>query len=278
MDRHAEHLTDPPRSGEDVLLWRMMLERIERLMESGWHSAQYVDSFAWFRSLEPGIPLLGTINRWLDSVGWRAVYVTGYIPVRRYQELQAQRIFPLSWRIRRLRDIDHSAEPDFIHDVFGHLPMLFHERYRSLICEWAERGLQVTPTGVDLALEDHLMTLINAREQPQVNAEEVERITRKLIEAQAAATACSSRFFKLETFYTWAIEFGVIDDGHFGRKLIGAAALSSPGEMERIFSGRTTISSFADEAIGVPVDYTLYQKEIFAVRRFEDYFSVLRAI
>ncbi len=256
-----------------------MLDRVASLANaSTWHHPVYRRGFAWLRSLPPGVPSLATLNEWLAEIGWAAVYVDGYIPVTQYRTMLSERTFPLSRRLRRWRSLEHSAEPDFIHDVLGHLPMMFDEGYRALVQDWALRGRNIQPTTADRDSERCLRALISACDSGEAEASVLRRVAAELQDANARATAERSPFFQLETFYTWTFEFGIVHPEGDSPVLIGAAALSSPGEMVRIFSGETVISPFANGAVGRAVDYTTYQREVFRVGSFQAYLSALRDI
>jgi phenylalanine-4-hydroxylase len=269
----------PPRTSEDRAVWRTMIDRIaERLDAAPRRHPVYRQAFGQILAWRDVIPEQEEINAWLRPTGWSVTYVDGYVPVELYQRLQAERIFPISWRLRRLRDLDHSASPDFVHDVLGHLPMLFEPGYSDLVQEWSRLGLSAPPTETDRAAAAALAGLMEAFERPSVNPQEIAGRTAWLQTAQAAAVAGASRHFQFETFYTWAIEFGVLGSVGENALLFGAAALSSPGELARLAGGGVALEPFAAGAVGRPVNYTRYQDTMFVARSFGEYAAALRAI
>ncbi|HTJ03618.1 MAG TPA: hypothetical protein VL492_12580, partial [Methylovirgula sp.] len=87
-----------------------------------------------------------------------------------------------------------------------------------------------------------------------------------------------SRAARYHRFYAWAIEFGVIADGADRIQVCGSAALSSRGELRKIFNGETELVSFVDHALDTPVDYTEPQNSMFFVRDFSEYHRALKTI
>lgn len=47
---------------------------------------------------------------------------------------------PVSQKIRPSNALHFAREPDFIHDIFGHFPVLFSEEYRDLLSAWTEQS------------------------------------------------------------------------------------------------------------------------------------------
>jgi phenylalanine-4-hydroxylase len=271
--------TDVARTSEDAQVWSLMVARIGSIVDqSRWHHPCYVHNFDWLRGFQLRPPSLREINDWLKGTNWRVAYVDGYVPADTYRRMHADWVFPAARPFRALRNLEHSVAPDFVHDVLGHLPMLFDDDYAHLLQRWGERAKLAPPTDADRWVMKLMAQLERLRIVEHPDVAEVNRALAELEDAQAAATVTCSRFLKFETFYTWAVEFGILRHGGGGRKLIGAAALSSPGEMANIFSGKVEVRPFLDGAVGHPVDYTQYQTCLFEARSFEDYFSELEKI
>jgi phenylalanine-4-hydroxylase len=270
---------DAVRTPQDQQVWRTMVDRIKSIVsDSPWHHRVYREAFAQIVAWRDAIPDPDQLNAWLAPTGWRCAIVDGYVPVSAYQKLQSERIFPISWSVRKPRDIDHAPSPDFVHDVLGHLPMLFDEQYAALVQEWAERGLDADASPADRAAARAFGELLAAYERPVVDADEIASRTDWLLATQAAAVAGRSRHFLFESFYTWAIEMGFVRSADQSLTLIGAAALSSPGEMTRLLGGSVAMEPFADGAVGRAVNYTRYQDVVFVVDDFDDYVRALRRI
>ena len=73
----------------------------------------------------PGVPDLAELNARLEQrTGWRTVAVPGLVPDDIFFAMLAERIFPIGNFIRTFEQLDYLDEPDLLHDIFGHVPML----------------------------------------------------------------------------------------------------------------------------------------------------------
>jgi phenylalanine-4-hydroxylase len=281
FDQFAEALTpEPHRSEEDIKVWNIALDSLVAISEisDGLHTETYLKGLRWFAGFRDRIPTQLEINAWLRPTGWRTVYASGYVPVSTYQLLHERRIFPIARPMRKLRDIDHSAAPDFLHDALGHLPMLFDPDYARLLEEWGRIGQSAPPTEQDRAVATALSALIDAHGTDETDADEITILTARLDAAHEEAWLGASRCTQFETFYTWAIEYGFLAGEDGSRRLIGAAALSSRGELRRILNGDPAFRPFSSGAIGRPVNYTTFQDVFFEARGFDEYHAILNAL
>lgn len=261
-----------------AVIWRAALAAIDRVRGAVVRRpAAYVRRLDELRALAPGLPTLDQINAWLEPTGWSAELADGYVGVETYQELHARRAFPVCRQMRRMRDLEHSPTPDLFHDVVGHLPMLFEPDYRNLLAAWARLSTQVRPTAADAAVAASLKRLNDARDRDVVDPAEVEDGLLELDAAHVQCAAAPSRYACYQTFYTWAVEFGVVRAAQ-DLELIGAAALSSAGELARLASGQVNFGSFRAEGVGRLVNYTNYQDRMFVAEGFLEYFRSLEAI
>lgn len=141
-----------------------------------------------------GIPRLQDINtRLLPATGWQLVAVPGLIPEVPFFTLLSQRKFPVTYWIRRPDELDYIVEPDIFHDLFGHVPLLFHQAYADHIQAYGQGALKAH------ALEHGAMQLRGAVEM-------------------------------LSRLYWYTIEFGLLRENGQTRAY-GAGILSSSGEL-----------------------------------------------
>jgi phenylalanine-4-hydroxylase len=272
--------SDPVRTEEDKDVWCQLLKLLQDLQRSH-HSSLHGDYISGLEHLNISIfriPSLSNLNEMLSEVDWTAGYVNGMVDDRLYQEMLAARVFPVARHIRRKSSLLHSAAPDFVHDVIGHLPMLFSAQYRSLLNDWARRALEAPPEPCDAEVSSALAALIDEREKDCPNPVEVARKTKILKDLHQHQNASPSRAARFARFYTWAIEFGVISDSSDSLRIIGSAALSSLAEFNRVMTRETRLLSFIDHAINTPVDYSVVQDTLFVARDFSEYQRVLDSI
>lgn len=126
------------------------LDATRHIIAQDWHSYSPTDHWVWQTAFErrrrdiastasrailasmesvslptDHIPDLDEVNRQLEPLtGWRAVPVTGFLPVRDFFAALAERTFPTAVAIRPPEQVDYASEPDIFHDVFGHVPQL----------------------------------------------------------------------------------------------------------------------------------------------------------
>jgi phenylalanine-4-hydroxylase len=253
--------SDPVRTEEDRAVWDELLKMLQDMWRSHTSSfhKEYMSGLDLLSISRSQIPSLSNINDILSRIGWSAVYVDKMVDDRLYQEMQAARVFPVARHIRRKRDILHSASPDFIHDVIGHLPMLFSVEYRSLVNDWAQRALEASPDAYDIEVSKALLALIDERDKDSLSPAAIAEKTAALKELHHQPSASPSRAACLSRFYAWAIEFGVTSADHGDIRIGGSAALSSPEEFKRIITGETRLLSFTNYAIASPVNYAAVQ-------------------
>lgn len=273
--------SDPPRTSENEEVWGRVLRNLETLWKTTEKRffANYLSGLERLKISASRIPSLSDVNQMLSEIGWQAVYVDGMVDDHLYHEMQSHSYFPVARRLRSLRDIDHSAAPDFIHDVIGHLPMLFEADYRSLINTWARRAFAAPRDKIDVDMSRGLAALIEAKERDVLDPAEIEDKTIELQDLhRKARRKRPSQAARYHRFYAWAIELGVIADDRDGIRVCGSAALSSRGELQKLFNGETQLISFIDNALNTPVDYTEPQNSLFFVRGFSEYRDVLESI
>jgi phenylalanine-4-hydroxylase len=272
--------TDPVWTEEDRDVWMSLLTLLQQIWKR-YENSLHPDYLSGLRCLDIStsrIPSLSEINAMLASIGWSAAYVDGMVNDRLYQEMQASKVFPVARHIRQKRDLYHSAAPDFIHDVIGHLPMLFSPQYQSLLNEWARRALTARPDANDVQVGKALAALIEEKEKKSPDLEVIAERTAFLQQLHLETSASPSRAARFARFYAWAIEFGVTLDKAGSIKINGSAALSSPGEFERMISGTVRLQPFVSCAITSPVNYSVVQDTMFVAKDFSEYQEVLANI
>jgi|TARA_B100001105_G_C22391140_1_gene444444 phenylalanine-4-hydroxylase len=76
------------------------------------------------------IPQLSEVNDKLEKItGFNAVYVPGLENGKSFYPMLENRTFPIGNFIRDKRDLSYTPEPDMIHDLYGHIPLLTDIEY-----------------------------------------------------------------------------------------------------------------------------------------------------
>ena len=143
------------------------------------------------------IPRFEDVNeRLFKATGWQLVGVPGLIPEVPFFTLLADRKFAVTDWLRTPAEFDYIVEPDIFHDLFGHVPLLFEQRYADHIQAYGKGALKAH------ALEHG----------PEPVPGAVEMLSR---------------------LYWYTIEFGLTRDERAGGQIraYGAGLLSSPGEL-----------------------------------------------
>jgi phenylalanine-4-hydroxylase len=128
----------------DHQAWRTVFERrMAELREDG--SRAFLAGSATLGLREDRVPSLDALNAQLEPLtGWRSVAVPGYLPPRSFFAFLARRRFPTTISVRPLDRLDYLPEPDILHDVFGHLPLLTDPVYADFLQAYGETALDVT--------------------------------------------------------------------------------------------------------------------------------------
>ncbi len=83
-------------------------------------------------------------ERLMRATGWRIVGVPGLIPEEAFFSLLAQRKFPVTDWMRLPEEFDYVVEPDVFHDLFGHVPLLFHRNFADYMQAYGAGGMKAS--------------------------------------------------------------------------------------------------------------------------------------
>jgi len=194
------------------------------------------------------VPRAAELNERLRSTGWKVVPVHGYIPAAAYAALMAENVFPVSVRIRRLEHLEFAPEPDLVHDVLGHLPMLFCAEHRDYLREIARVAVRATPNTLDSAFHEAVRRSAELKSRPGSSASEIEEADARLAEIYAEMREDASEVTCLRRLYTWSVEFGLFGSTE-DLVIHGAALLSAPAELRRVATGGATLAPFSLDVI-----------------------------
>jgi phenylalanine-4-hydroxylase len=262
---------------EDHDVWATMVERHERGIRE-LAPMIYEPYLVGLRSLRldrARLPSTAWLNRKLVAVGWSTACVDGYLPPRVYAELIAHRVFPISRDIRRARHLDFSPTPDLVHDVFGHVPLLFDAHHRAYLRELAMVMAEARGGELDDQLHAANRALGAIKADPDAAGDEVraaeaecDRVQRRLAESPSQLTAISRLFL-------WTVEFGLI--GHPDDfRVQGAGLLSSLGEIASLTGHAVNIERYSIKAAARDIHFSAFQGHYYVFRDYDDASSVLR--
>lgn len=230
---------------------------------------QHLDILA---GLADGVPSLGALAAFLAPIGWRAAYVDGYTAPWKVARMLAQRIFPVSRRVRPPQELMFASEPDLIHDVFGHLPILMSPEYRTLLRRWAQVAANEPITELDRT-QFHLNKVI-VQSQDRVRPEDFANLK--------AASQALANFFRVkptralvqDRIYFWIFEFGMIEQSG-QRQVLGAGILSSLTELSKIATQPIVTRTLTPDSFFASYNISSEQNDYLVVSSESDYYAFL---
>ncbi len=136
---------------EDFEVWKILFDR--QMKQFPTHASHAYREGLKIADFETGIiPDFKETNQILqDTTGWQLAVVPGIVPDYTFFELMANRRFPATTWLRKMRELDYLEEPDMFHDVFAHVPLLTNQPFVDFLEALSKIGL--TYVGNDYAIE-----------------------------------------------------------------------------------------------------------------------------
>lgn len=217
-----------------VGVWGSFLARHQRVLHEHRDAIadDYLVGLSHLSLTSARIPNIHELQSSLMPSGWSLVPVHAFLPPQAFFEHLSMRRFPVIMHIRAEEHVGYSPVPDFIHDVLGHLPLLYDGAYTRFVTRLAESYLRAPPC----ALEDQLF---DAQVQESALAEseaddqalgDARMLVRAIEEQSHVRSSLRSHLRKL---YLWTVEFGFMTGEKGAPKAVGAGILSSHDELVR---------------------------------------------
>jgi phenylalanine-4-hydroxylase len=220
------------------------------------------------------IPTEKHINQRLAPTGWSVVFVDGYLPAKVYVELILTRSFPVARDIRSLRHLDLSPVPDLVHDVLGHLPMLFSEQYRLYLLSVCSLMRRTIPESLDDDVYVINRQISKLKSMEEEDSERVSALERRLSEMRLVLETRPSKAVLLERIFLWSIEFGLFGTIQ-NHQIYGAGLLSSPREIEAVSKGTAPIHRYTHDVVRHDICFTGAQSQFFVASGYQELHDVL---
>jgi phenylalanine-4-hydroxylase len=123
-------------------MWDRLFARQAEMLE-GRAVPAFLRGLDVLRLSKPGIPDFSELSsRLLDLTGWRVAAVPGLVPDEVFFRHLANRTFVAGRFIRTPEQSDYLPEPDAVHDVFGHVPLLADPVFADYMQAYGEGGLR----------------------------------------------------------------------------------------------------------------------------------------
>jgi phenylalanine-4-hydroxylase len=149
--QHREGEPPPrvPYSAAETSAWRTVYTELRRLYPT--HAcAEYNEILAHFRFSPDEIPQLADVETVLkERTGFGIRPVAGLVSPRQFLALLASRTFPATQYIRHHSVPHYTPEPDVVHELLGHVPMLADPEFARLSQALGELSLGATDNQVE---------------------------------------------------------------------------------------------------------------------------------
>lgn len=273
--RHLVNQDYDDYSSEHCEVWSAMLRRNEELVSQ--HEDQvHPDYIAGMRALQlpPTIPRIEELNERLQGTGWRTVCVDGYVPSSAYAGLMCQRIFPVSRQIRRKEHLEFAPAPDMVHDVLGHLAMLFLPKHREFLQHMSMVMAKAGSNQLDTDYYECSVDLANLKWAPAPAASNVARAEQRVADVHSRLLTNASNLTHLRRMYIWSVEFGLM--GTLEKPLLfGAAFFSSFADFLAVCRRTTPLLQYSIDVVHCEHAFSDPLAQYFVARDFDTLESVL---
>jgi phenylalanine-4-hydroxylase len=102
---------------------------------------EYLEGLALLGFSADQIPKFSEVNERLRAItGWEVVATTGLVKSKAFFDMLKDRKFPSGFFIRSRAQLDYLEEPDIMHDLFGHIPLLTNKAYADYMYEYGKGG------------------------------------------------------------------------------------------------------------------------------------------
>lgn len=259
---------------------KILWEKASQDLLSTLHTCKDIIHSAYFEGLEflglstSSPPTLEELNKKLGTIGWKTFSIDKFVFAEDFAYLQSQKTIPICFSIRGEENKKHSVSPDFIHSVFGHLPLLFWEPYQNFIETWAAAMMEahVYPTNREL----HRLNeeLIAVKENNPNNVKDQNILEHSIQQKRKEVNQSAKDFSLLDMLYVRSLEFGILGTPD-KPKIIGAAVLSSKQELLNILHKKVPLLPFSQMCLIENIEYIKPQERFYITQNFCDYYQYL---
>ena len=132
-------------SEEEHQIWADLYQQQIPMVEQ-YMSDAYIDGLATINLSKDRIPQCVDVSATLKKMtGWTVQPVPALIGFGRFFSMLSQRQFPAASFIRTREDFSYVEEPDIFHEIFGHTPLLTHQKLADFSQTIGQIGIQADP-------------------------------------------------------------------------------------------------------------------------------------
>lgn len=256
----------------DQAVWRYILRQLKAFLSQHAHEC-YVEGLEKTGISTEQIPRIEDISKKLQSFGWRAVPVSGFIPPAAFMELQSLGVLPIASDMRSLDHLLYTPAPDIVHETAGHAPILIHPEFSAYLHRYAHVAKKAIISKEDLDIYAAIRDLSDIKENPASTAAQIQAAEEHL-QTVSKNISHISEASELSRMNWWTAEYGLIGDLN-NPKIFGAGLLSSVGESKWCLSDKVKKLPLTVDCIKVSYDITEPQPQLFVAPDFNTLLRVL---
>tara|TARA_R110002124_G_scaffold81978_2_gene215515 strand:+ start:5140 stop:6021 length:882 start_codon:yes stop_codon:yes gene_type:complete len=224
-------------------LYTIRMDSIEKYMKLLPYS--YIKDISILNYNYNKIPTLSALNKFLNDYGWACCW-SYKLSEEDFFYLAANKIFAITSHCRDINQLDRSIYPDFIHDLWGHIPLLSNKLISDLILILANQFLLHEYNNIDKKINKIIS--INAKNENDKNI-----IHEILADQKISKKKAISRLF------LFTVEFGLLGN-ITDYKIIGGGIISSNKELANLVSNQVNIKKLCRQDLYIN-EYCLHDKQ-----------------
>lgn len=271
--------TNRARSLYETRTWKSLFDCINNILINNQNYVHHELSFG-FKKLSfnhLGIPTEDFINKKLNVTDWTIHYVDGFISTYDFAQLVYNKSFPVNFAIRDFHNIYYSPEPDFAHDVLGHVPMLFYEPFQRILLLWAQKTINSKPLAIDDLYYRCTLEIIKESKKNKKDQMMLKNLEKEFMQILQELHKSPTNIWKLGNFFDWSFEFGIIKSAN-QVQIFGGAIVTSQNEINSVIKNIDRLKHITLDVIQRGISYTQNQKNYYYVSHFNEYEKLLNAI
>lgn len=257
---------------EDQAVWRYILRQLVSFLRIHGHPF-YLEGLQRTGIQIDSIPKISDISKKLETFGWQALPVSGFIPPAAFMELQSLNVLPVASDLRTIDHLMYTPAPDIVHEAAGHAPMLAHPEFAAYLRRYAEVAKNAILSKQDLDVYEAIRDLSDIKENPDSTHEQIQAAQIKLDQVTKSSTYVSEAA-ELGRMNWWTAEYGLYGSPSHPR-ILGAGLLSSVGESEWCLNKKVKKLPLTVDCLKQSYDITEPQPQLFVVPHFSVLVEVL---
>lgn len=272
LKKYIVEQTDQQYTPKEQAIWRYILRQLKAYLKDHAHES-YLEGLEKTGISSEEIPLIKDISKNLETFGWRALPVSGFIPPAAFMELQSLSVLPIASEMRSLDHLKYTPAPDIVHEAAGHAPFLAHPEFADYLKKYSTVAKKAIISKEDLDIYEAIRVLSDLKENPSSTPEQI-LLAEKHLNAVVEKNKTVSEAAELGRMNWWTAEYGLIGDVQ-QPKIFGAGLLSSVGESKACLEAKVKKLPLTIDCLKYSYDITEQQPQLFVTPSFKHLETVL---